>query len=1309
MIKNTCNFILEILKKTPKTRQKAHKALENAFMGNVEVIPEPWPVKTGQALGHKLVLLFLPPLFSLLSAASFDPTHLKKNAEFQGLGYKTANLIELESLASTINMAMTPYLVTVPSFVGVSNTTIQHFLKVNGLDLVAEWEKILTQTVGPNQRQKMLKRKQLSQKFRTELDHLREHITKIFNTSTMLNFDRLQDFVEKAKQSEWSLMVRSTGKEDTDALANAGGNTSVANVPATPRHIMQAMGEVLASYLSVKSIQQRLQAGDTSVFEPPFLPVLIQRMIGEPIGGTKNPSSIPTGCVLYTTETDGFTPGVALAQSTFGHNEGVVQSSMPIDTYYLCPNITYASIKRKTKRLIPALENLHYTLAEVTNPSIITDEPSLKSHALRSLSIIAQVVEKFYGRPMDLELVVMPHEQTIYLVQARPIVMPRGKSIARYIKNLSLFKSSQKTPCTIINSNQGVLLEKIGANKIIMAKTLEKALAEFNELSDTKDEIQLIAVEDEAETTSHAAAVFRGEGKVIIRLPNGLKPLEEIITQPRATIAVSTQQGIIINLSGQEGITKEQIALGLTNHPTNIPLSIVEKLSMWPSLPQFSVSSKKRVDAMGLWQALQKDFTSSKLLKKLSSAVGQNNLAITDKKLRAASKPHSQRIKKKRNALQQFIELIAYAINKSENKEQLMLHRRMLELAMTQKQNKSYINTISHQSLEAEELATNNFLNNVITPALQAGIISDAAIHNPTILALAQEGYNRCLTSNTQKVWFVFLSMHAANQTTADHQRLAILLTQLTQDDLLAGWLNTSLKQTMTQHNAIKNHQTHRTREAHALYRKIATAFVHEFESAQAQLTTLNNILSAIMSIQPSEWESAKKFDALFTRFNRDVVTQYNTTAFDDLLELCENIDNNVLKLAVITALKKITDRYDLFIKAIKGSTEYPSKQLKIEHFHTMLKGYTQLLEKICDNEDFIAAIKDRLDDYDEDDEDELVVSAHFNVNVIVQQNEDGATFNQRKFFDYMTSLEDIFTSTHQVLLSEISKKIVAWDITKSIDKPSLVGATEEVLEIADQLTGIRFEGTNVIFTYNRKLRAHSIQIEVCYDCSSQQTTLSYHFYGFNEFLRWNLIKDYISAISPKLEINVARIVSRDYGLSLYWEVANTKSVQALDDLLEDAIDITFELSIENRKTIFENIETILDTLFDKCATLYGSQDALIKQLAESASDSGMNLLALPALDDIAIVNKKAAQTIFKQGLKIVTQILEGESHDSLVTAHYILADIVSAIEEIDDKLEQPTLPKRIRMSNYKTYYKVITNLHAAVKELVQKIEQEAA
>lgn len=1304
MIINKCNLILVNLFDTPETRQEAPKALENAFMGNVEVIPEPWPVKAGQALGQ-LALLFLPTLFSLLSATSFDATNLKKHAEFNGLGYKTANLIELEGLASAINLAMTPYFVTVPAFVGVSDTTIQHFLKVNGLDLATHWQTMLTQSTGPNQRQKMFKRKQLTQKFRNELDQLRERIIKIFNVPGLINFARLQEFITTAKQSEWALMVRSTGKEDTDALANAGGNTSVANVPANARHIMQAIGEVLASYLSAKSMQQRLQAGDQSIFDVPFLPVLIQRMIGEPTGGTHATTAIPTGCVLYTTETDGLTPGVALAQATFGHNEGVVQSSMPIDTFYLCKNITYASIKHKAKRLIPAIANLHYTLAEHPNPSIIADQPSLKSRALHSLSIIAHQVEKFYGRPMDLELVVMPHEQTIYLVQARPIVMPRGKAIARYITDLEQFKPSQRIACTIINSNRGVLLEKIRTNQIIMAKTLEKALVEFNELSDTKDDIKLIAVEEEAETTSHAAAVFRGEGKVIIRFANGLKVLEEIMTQPRAAIAVSTQQGIVINLTGQQALTEKQITQGLAGHPANMPLSIVDNASMWPlfALPNFT--SEKQEDAMAVWQKLKSNVTDHRMLKKLCAAVSHDSITITNKNLRSATQSLRQAVKKKRSKLQQFVTLIADEIKQTTSKEQLMLHARMLELAMTQTPNPAYTSTYSHESLHADARATTKFLNDIITPALQDNTISHAVINNAETLALAQDGHNRCLTTNVQKTWFAFLSIHAANQKSLDYARVSALLTKLMQGELLSGWLNTSLVQTMQKFGGASI----QTQDPTA-YSKIAAAFVHEFESAQTQLITLNGVLDAIMSIQPAEWESPKKFDALFARFNRDVVTPYKKEQFDDLLELCGTIENNTLKLAVITALKKITDRYDLFIKAIKGCTEYPSKTLKINHFHKMLEGYIALLEKICDNTDFINAIKERLDAYDDEDEDELVVSPHFNVNVMVQQNERGSTFTQRKFFDYMTSLEDIFTSTHQVLLNEISKKIVAWDITKAIDKPALVTATEEVLEIADQLTGIRFEGTNVIFTYNRKLRAHSIQIEVCHDCATQQVTLSYHFYGFNEFLRWNLIKDYVSVISPKLDINVDRIVSRDYGLSMYWVVPNAKSVQTLDELLEDAIDVTFELSVENRKTIFENIETILDSLFDKCSTLYGSQEALIKHLADTATgNSVMNILALPALDDIAILNKTAAQTIFKQGLKMVGQILEGESHDSLVAAHYILADIVSAVEEIDDQIKRPELPKRTRMNNYKTYHKVISNLYEAVKTLVQKVEQGPA
>ena len=1294
---NKINFILELFEITTEIKQVKARSPKNDSYGDLEVIPDMLPVNAGNMFARKLTWLLLLALFSSLSASvTFDAVDLKKQAEFNGLGYKTANLIVLQSLASKINQSMTPDYVTVPAFVGISNTTIHHYLKTINFDLAAIWGTILKNTAGPHQRKKMLKRKQLNTKFRIELEALQESIINLFFNQPLLSFKPLQDFLHTAKQSDWSLMVRSTGKEDSEALANAGGNVSVANVPATDSHIMHAIGEVLASYVSVKSMQQRLQASDSSVFDIPFLPVLIQRMIGEPIGGTKLASSIPTGCVLYTTESDGFTPGIALVQSTFGHNEGVVQSSMPIDTFYLSKDITYASIKNKAKRLIPALEMLRYTLAEQPNPSTISSNPSLEPHALQSLYVIAQQVEKFYGKPMDLELVVMPHEQTIYLVQARPIVMPQIKATPRFLKDLNAFKVSQRIPCTIINSNRGMLLEKVSAHQLIMAKTLEKALTEFNNLRDEKEDILAIAVDEEAETTSHAAAVFRGEGKVIIRLESGFEKLEALMTQPQATIAISTQQGVIIDLTDQSLLTPAQIVSGLTSHPANIPLSITNGSNLWPHFTLPTLKAKRTVAT--ILQELKTAPQDSTLLNELCAAVNQPDPLIVSKQLQSATKTIAATLNKKRGALQRFALNVTQEIKHATNKELVAFHLRMLELALTQNENHTYADIYSHESLHAYSTSASNFLNHIIEPAVAAGEISTTFIQDTTILNLAQTGYNRSLTPAVRQAWFHFLDLHARYKFAPQHARIAKLLTRLEQDDLLAGWINTSVVQIMQRFPA-KNSVS---------YQAAADALAHEFESAQKQLITINQALQAIMNMQINDWEDAKKFEALFARLTKEVITTYNTPVFDELLDLCEQSSNNVLKLAVITALKKITDRYDLFIKAIKGSTQYTDKKTKIRHFHAMLEGYVKLLEKVCNNDVIMAALKERLNDYDEESEDELVISEHFNVNIIIQQNEINRSnsFSRRKFFDYIESLEDLFTTTHQLLLSEISRKIVAWDITKAIDMPEVVSAVQEVLELDDQLTGISFEGSSVIFTYNRKLRAHSIQIEVCYDCINKKVVLSYHFYGFNEFLRWNLIKDYVAIISPKLNLTVERVVSRDYGLSIYWHVPTTEAVHTLNDFLEDVIDITFELSIENRKAIFTHLEDTLENLYKKCLQIYKSPEALLKALTATTLKTSFNLLTLPALDEIAQQQPQAAIAIFQQGIETATQIVESTNHDNLVTAHYILAEITSAANELSDDSTKHkiTLPKRTRLANYKTYHKVVSNLLEKVELLVDEI-----
>src|SRR4029079_13661071 len=97
--------------------------------------------------------------------------------------------------------------------------------------------------------------------------------------------------------------VRSSGMEDSDELANPGGNKSYSGIKPDAESISKAMGKVVASYFSEKSLEQRLKGIDgqsdritSSILSDAFMPVLLQKMINE------TPDNMIYSGVMYTGE-----------------------------------------------------------------------------------------------------------------------------------------------------------------------------------------------------------------------------------------------------------------------------------------------------------------------------------------------------------------------------------------------------------------------------------------------------------------------------------------------------------------------------------------------------------------------------------------------------------------------------------------------------------------------------------------------------------------------------------------------------------------------------------------------------------------------------------------------------------------------------------------------------------------------------------------------------------------------------------------------------------------------------------------------
>ena len=225
-------------------------------------------------------------------------------------GNKASNLIELDALAKTLsgNMITTQ----IPEIFPLDDQTIKAHLD----QYAKNWRKLWDQFVEAQG-----KNKSLTLKSKEKNKKMQKLFTDCFTTHPIS--EQIIELIKLPKDTLF--MVRSKGEEDTVEMANPGGNKSVAAVRLDAKSISKAIGTVVASYVSEKSLTQRLLSGD-DISKPSFMPVLIQRMIGEKLEGDDANHIVVSG-VMYA---DMNTVRIDAAP---GHGELIVNSKAPFDTY----------------------------------------------------------------------------------------------------------------------------------------------------------------------------------------------------------------------------------------------------------------------------------------------------------------------------------------------------------------------------------------------------------------------------------------------------------------------------------------------------------------------------------------------------------------------------------------------------------------------------------------------------------------------------------------------------------------------------------------------------------------------------------------------------------------------------------------------------------------------------------------------------------------------------------------------------------------------------------------------------------------
>ncbi|PHM72452.1 phosphoenolpyruvate synthase [Xenorhabdus kozodoii] len=215
-----------------------------------------------------------------------------------------------------------------------------------------------------------------------------------------------------------SFAVRSSATaEDMPDASFAGQQETFLNVQGIDA-VMVAIKHVFASLFNDRAISYRVHQGYDH--RGVALSAGVQRMVR---------SDLASSGVMFTIDTESGFDQVVFITSAYGLGEMVVQGAVNPDEFYVHkptlekhrPAIVRRNLGSKKIRMVYADSKEHGKQVRTEN---ISDELrnrfSLADSEVEELARQAVLIEKHYGRPMDIEWAKDGHNGKLYIVQARP-------------------------------------------------------------------------------------------------------------------------------------------------------------------------------------------------------------------------------------------------------------------------------------------------------------------------------------------------------------------------------------------------------------------------------------------------------------------------------------------------------------------------------------------------------------------------------------------------------------------------------------------------------------------------------------------------------------------------------------------------------------------------------------------------------------------------------------------------------------------------------------------------------------------------
>ncbi len=218
--------------------------------------------------------------------------------------------------------------------------------------------------------------------------------------------------------SEVSFAVRSSATaEDLPDASFAGQQETFLNVAGID-NVLEAMKHVFASLYNDRAISYRVHKGFTHA--EVALSAGVQRMVRSDLGAAG---------VMFTIDTESGFKDVVFITSSYGLGETVVQGAVNPDEFYVHkPMLAAGKLPIIRKNIGSKLIKMEFTGEAKAGRSVRTvDVPieqrnrySLVDEEIAELAKYAVIIEKHYGRPMDIEWGKDGRDGKLYILQARP-------------------------------------------------------------------------------------------------------------------------------------------------------------------------------------------------------------------------------------------------------------------------------------------------------------------------------------------------------------------------------------------------------------------------------------------------------------------------------------------------------------------------------------------------------------------------------------------------------------------------------------------------------------------------------------------------------------------------------------------------------------------------------------------------------------------------------------------------------------------------------------------------------------------------